>query len=97
MLTKARRVADGVRIHLADIGNKDARATSFAVYRVDGAAESVDTNDPANLVGTFRAVSGRVQSWLDTSAERGRTYTYVVTALDRVWNETDPSQPRVGE
>ncbi|GAA2244425.1 family 10 glycosylhydrolase [Promicromonospora sukumoe] len=97
VLTKARRVPDGVKVHVADIGNKNARATSFAVYRVAGAADTVDTNDPANLVGTFRGVSGRVQSWLDTSAERGAEYTYAVTALDRVWNETDPSQPRVTE
>lgn len=97
VLTKARRVADGVRVHVADVGTRDARATSFAVYRVAGAADAVDTNDPANLVGTFRSAGGRVQSWLDASAAPGTDYTYAVTALDRVWNETDPSRPRVTE
>jgi uncharacterized lipoprotein YddW (UPF0748 family) len=97
VLAKARRVSDGVMIHLADIGVRDARATSFAVYRVAGAADAVDTNDPANLVGAFRSAGGRIQSWLDTSAAPGTEYTYAVTALDRVWNETDPSQPRVTE
>ena len=94
VLANARRVRDGVRVHVADIGTKAARATSFAVYRVPGTVDFVDTNDPANLVGTFRSTGGRVQSWVDTSAEAGTHYTYAVTALDRVWNETDPSQPR---
>lgn len=95
VLTNAHRVAGGVRIHVADLGDRAARAASFAVYRVPGVTDSVDTNDPASLVGTFRTVGGRVQSWLDTSAARGARYTYAVTALDRVGNETDPGGPRV--
>lgn len=94
VLTNVRRVRDGVRIHLADIGTRSARATSFAVYRVTGSVGSVDIDDPAHLIGTFRSAGGRVQSWLDTSAASGTDYTYVVTALDRVWNETEPSRPR---
>ena len=94
VLANVRTVRDGVRIHVTDVGTKAARATSFAVYRVPGAVDTVDTEDPANLVGTFRAAGGRVQSWLDTSARPGRAYTYAVSALDRVWNETDPSRPR---
>ncbi|WP_369370231.1 glycoside hydrolase family 10 protein [Promicromonospora sp. Populi] len=97
VLTKARRVSDGVQIHVADMGARASRATSFAVYRVPGYARTVDTDDPANLVGTFRSTGGRIQSWLDASAVPNLHYTYVVTALDRVWNETGPSRPRVTE
>lgn len=97
VLANARRVSGGVRIHVADIGAKIARATSFAVYRVAGVADAVDTDEPANLVGTFRSTGGRLQSWFDASAAPGTDYTYAVTALDRVWNETDPSRARVAE
>ncbi|MFI6424821.1 family 10 glycosylhydrolase [Promicromonospora sp. NPDC050880] len=95
VLANARRVDGGVRVHVADLGARTARATSFAVYRVTGVAGAVDIDDPANLVGTFRSGSGRIQSWLDTTAMAGTPYTYVVTALDRVWNESGPSRPRV--
>ena len=64
------------------------------MYRVPGATNVVDTDEPGNLVGTFRSTGRRLQSWLDASAAPGADYTYAVTALDRVWNETDPSQPR---
>lgn len=94
VLANVRKVRDGVRIHVADVDTRAARATSFAVYRVAGTVEVVETDDPANLVGTFRSTGGRVQSWLDSSAASGRDYTYVVTALDRVWNETRPSRAR---
>jgi hypothetical protein len=97
VVANARRVSGGVRVHVADIGAKLARATSFAVYRVSGATNVVDTDEPANLVGTFRSTGRRLQSWLDASAAPGTDYTYAVTALDRVWNETDPSRPRVAE
>ncbi|GGM35751.1 family 10 glycosylhydrolase [Promicromonospora citrea] len=93
VLANARRVDGGVRLHVADIGVRIARATSFAVYRVRGVADSVDTDVPTNLVGTFRATGGRIQTWLDTTAEPGTPYTYAVTALDRVWNESGPSRP----
>jgi hypothetical protein len=38
----------------------------------------------------MRAVSG-YQTWTDTSAG-GRRYTYVITGLDRAWNESVPQQ-----
>jgi hypothetical protein len=36
-----------------------------------------------------------VQRYVDTSAEAGVAYSYAVTALDRVWNETAPSRVKV--
>jgi len=42
----------------------------------------------------MRAAAGTEQGWLDGTAEAGRRYTYAVTALDRVWNETAPSRVR---
>ena len=54
-------------------------ATSFAIYKVDQASGT------AKLVGTTRATS-----WTDRSSRAG---TYCVTALDRSWNEGEPSAP----
>ena len=33
-------------------------------------------------------------AWTDETAVAGTTYTYAVTALDRVWNESRPSRVR---
>ena len=46
--------------------------------------------DATNLVATMRAVSG-YQTWTDASAG-GQRYTYVITGLDRTWNESVPQQ-----
>ncbi len=35
-----------------------------------------------------------MQDWVDETALTGSRYTYVVTALDRLWNESRPSQVR---
>ena len=45
--------------------------------------------DATNLVATMRAVSG-YQTWTDASAG-GQRYTYVITGLDRTWNESVPA------
>jgi len=59
----------------------------YVIYRFDG-NEKVNIEDPAHILhiqynaGTF---------YRDDTAERGKTYLYVVTALDRLKNESDPS------
>jgi uncharacterized lipoprotein YddW (UPF0748 family) len=67
------------------------KATSFAVYRFDGTRipRACDLADAENLLGTVRGTS-----FVDTTAEAGARYTYVVTALDRLWNESPASPPR---
>jgi hypothetical protein len=67
------------------------RATSYAVYRFDGLTlpGRCGFADAAHLVGTTRGTS-----YVDTSAAAGARYTYYVTALDRLWNESPPSPPR---
>ncbi|MEU7616333.1 family 10 glycosylhydrolase [Micromonospora rifamycinica] len=99
-LTGAGRTTDGVRLSWrqpADGRGPLGTATSYAVYRFDGAGrvDTCDRADAAHLVGTVRAVPGRSQSWVDATAEPGRTYTYQVTALDRLWNESAASATRV--
>lgn len=94
VLAEAVRESAGVRLKWLDAAPANRRATSFAVYRVDGDASAIDVEDAANLVATLRTSGGTEQRWLDAGAEAGRRYTYAVTALDRVWNETAPSRVR---
>ncbi|MFF2369837.1 glycoside hydrolase family 10 protein [Agromyces sp. NPDC058110] len=93
VLALAHRSGDGAHLVWLDAIRPNRRATSFAIYRVEGRAATVDTDAAANLVATVRAADAVRQEWVDTSAVAGTRYTYVVTALDRVWNESAPSRP----
>jgi uncharacterized lipoprotein YddW (UPF0748 family) len=68
------------------------KATSYAVYRFDGTTvpSACDFADATHLLGTVR----EMKSYVDTTAAPGSRYTYVVTALDRLWNESPASPPR---
>ncbi|GIG85533.1 glycoside hydrolase family 10 protein [Plantactinospora endophytica] len=98
VLTGASRQSDGVRLRWrqpVDGLGPFGRAASYAIYRFDGIdlPGSCGFADAGNLVGTVRATDGPVQSWLDGTAEPGRRYSYYVTALDRLANESQPSPP----
>ena len=73
----------------------DASAVGFAVYRIPVTGSRVKADDCAiadatNLVATLRAGSDGA-TWTDTTAG-GQRFTYVVTNVDRLWNESDPQQ-----
>jgi uncharacterized lipoprotein YddW (UPF0748 family) len=67
------------------------KATSYAVYRVDGTRlpSACDLADATHLLGTTRGTS-----FVDSTAAAGKRYTYVVSTLDRLWNESPASPPR---
>jgi uncharacterized lipoprotein YddW (UPF0748 family) len=72
-------------------------AASYAVYRLDGVDPvpgACGFADASHLVATVRATDGEDQLYVDTTAEPGQQYTYFVTAVDRLWNESFPSPPR---
>ncbi|NUT34064.1 MAG: family 10 glycosylhydrolase [Hamadaea sp.] len=85
----------GVRIawnHPGDSSVPLGEATSFAVYRFDGRDPLPDVcgiADASHLIGTVRGTS-----FLDTTVQSRTAYTYVVTALNRVWHESAPSMGR---
>ncbi|MFI7522445.1 family 10 glycosylhydrolase [Micromonospora globbae] len=98
VVTRSVREDDGVRLSWqqpADGVGPLGTATSYAIYRLDGVklAGKCDFADATHLVDTVRATDGRVQSWVDTTAEPGKRYTYYVTALDRLANESPASPP----
>ncbi|MFI7487074.1 glycoside hydrolase family 10 protein [Micromonospora echinaurantiaca] len=98
VVTGSAREDAGVRLRWrqpADGMGPLGTATSYAIYRFDGLdlAGKCDVADAAHLVDTVRATPGTVQSWVDTTAEPGKRYTYYVTALDRLANESPLSPP----
>ncbi|MFI2293266.1 family 10 glycosylhydrolase [Isoptericola sp. NPDC019571] len=93
-LTHARRERDGVRLRWVDAAPHRRRATSFAVYRAAGDRVPVDVEDATQLLGTVRSDGHVLQSFTDATAVGGERYTYAVTALDRLWNESAPSRSR---
>ena len=97
VLANAVHGTGGVTVQWSDAAPPTKRATSFAIYRVEGRADAIDVEDAVNLVATRRATPGVVQRFVDETAVPGREYTYAVTALDRIWNETAPSGVRVTE
>ena len=49
--------------------------------------------DATHLVATQRAAGGGTQTFVDRTAQPGKWYTYYVTSLDRLWNESPVSPP----
>lgn len=75
--------AHGVNLSWEPAGDE----TYYAIYRFDGGnAGSID--DPANLLGTFRRTGNGTQHFSDDTVIKHQTYTYVVTAIDRLHNES---------
>ncbi|MGD7787900.1 glycoside hydrolase family 10 protein [Propionibacteriaceae bacterium Y1700] len=70
-----------------------AKPTSYAIWRFPSDAEptAADLADATYLVATMRAEARGAQQWTDTEAA-GKPYTYLVTAYDRLWNESEPSR-----
>ncbi|WP_019634583.1 glycoside hydrolase family 10 protein [Actinomadura atramentaria] len=75
--------ASGVRVRWQAVPN----AASYAVYRVDGTGPACAPVRADRLLAEVRG--GGV---VDTGAKPGRTYTYYVTALDRLHHESAPAR-----
>lgn len=85
----AKRGDAGVTVTWHDRGRP---ATSYAVYRFTGDhAPACGFADATFLLTTLRATPTGTQTYVDTSAKPGTTYTYHVSGLDRLWNESRAS------
>lgn len=70
-----------------------SEATSFAIYRVSGARfDPAELADGRNLLACVRADEQVVRQSVHVEGVAGGDWI-VVTALDRLWNESDPSKP----
>lgn len=88
-MPSAAQTADGVSV----IWNADSSSdeTSYVVYRFDG-SQSGDIDDASHIAAYIRKQEGSLQTYNDRMVDEGRTYTYVVTAVDRLHRESGPSQ-----
>jgi len=64
-------------------------ASGYVIYRFDE-GEKISVVNPKNIV---KISFNDTPSFLDTNTIKGRRYTYLVTALDRLKNESEPSGP----
>ncbi len=64
-----------------------AAAASYAVYRhALGRQDMCADSDARHLLATVRGTQ-----YVDVAARADRDYRYVVTALDRLWHESEPA------
>ncbi len=64
-------------------------ASGYVIYRFD-------EGEKASILNPKHIISVRFEnytSFLDTNLEKGKRYTYLVTALDRLKNESEPATP----
>ena len=87
----AEALADGIQLKwLKPLKAKDGEtASGYVVYRFEE-GEKVDVLDARNIV---HVAFNEYTFFLDTNTEKGKRYSYLVTALDRIKNESDPSGP----
>lgn len=69
--------------------SSENEAKSFVIYRFDY-GKTTNYKDPKNILKIFRNF-GELR-FTDEKAVSGKTYHYAITALDRVQNESEPSE-----
>jgi hypothetical protein len=63
----------------------------YVIYRFDNGAK-IDIENPENILDIEYNTD---TAYTDDSVEKGKSYSYIVTALDRLKNESEPS-PTIG-
>jgi uncharacterized lipoprotein YddW (UPF0748 family) len=86
-------MSTGTGVHLkweAPLAASDGEtASGYVIYRFEE-GEKISVADPKNII---RISFEDFTNFLDTDVEKGKRYNYLVTALDRLKNESDPSGP----
>ena len=77
----------GMDLYVADLAENDT--AYYAIYRFNGTSKG-SVEQPGALIDTARKLDAE-QVYTDKTALKGRTYTYVITALDRLHNESGES------
>jgi uncharacterized lipoprotein YddW (UPF0748 family) len=81
--------ANGLQIHWSD-DDTSHRTQQYVLYRFEG-TEVVNLNDPTKIVSILPQMPD--PQFTDFTYVKGRNYVYVVTALDRLQNESLASEP----
>lgn len=72
-----------------EINRTSSDTSYYLIYRFDN-KESININNNNKIIGDVRS-EGSKSTYIDSDIELGKEYTYVVTALDRMHNESEPS------
>lgn len=88
---KAEALNDGVHLEWTKpfMAQDGETASGYVIYRFEE-GEKISVLNAKNIL---RISFEDFTSFIDTTAEKGRRYNYLVTALDRLKNESDPSGP----
>lgn len=78
----------GIQLNWTDTDDSTAY---YVIYRASG-DQVPDRNNPAHILTTMR--KSDLASYVDRDVTLGKTYTYAVTAVDRLHNESEFSEPR---
>lgn len=87
-LRKGERHENGVQLTIEDHKGNDT--AYYAIYRFDG-KEKGSINNSKHLLTTVRKTSD-TQVFTDETIEEHKSYTYIITALDRLHNESKESK-----
>ncbi|WP_442601312.1 family 10 glycosylhydrolase [Paenibacillus sp. KN14-4R] len=87
-LMKATSSAAGVELQWNSEQTNDA--AYYVVYRFDG-NQAGNIEDPSHLLAKVRKQAGSTPTFVDHTAVAGQVYTYVITAVDRIHNESSAS------
>lgn len=79
----------GLVIHWAD-GDTTGRTKQYVLYRFEN-NEAINVSDPTKIISIQAQASD--PEFKDLTYVKGKTYTYIVTALDRLQNESHISEP----
>lgn len=78
----------GIRLEWED-GSPDDQAY-YVIYRFE-ADEAIDVENPQHIIAIVQRQPHRMQQWLDRNVDKRTRYTYHLTAVDRLHNESAPS------
>ena len=81
--------ARGMKIEWAD--SQAGASAYYVIYRYNGTSAGT-LDDPQYIVSVIPRQPGIAQSWTDHAIDKRRAYTYVVTAVDRLHNESCPGK-----
>lgn len=76
---------EGIRLEWEDPISEDQ--AYYVIYRFEN-GDPIDLENPAHILAKVPRIPQTVQTWTDPGAQKRTTYSYHVTAVDRLHNES---------
>lgn len=80
----------GVRLEWKDVSPETA--SYYVIYRFN-MADSLDIENASHILEIVPRSAYAIQTWLDRSTKKRTAYRYLITAVDRLHNESAPGEP----